>query len=77
MFDGTSLRAALPRQWLHPSGCMPLLFHPSLSPCPRVQASKQAILNANYMAKRLEQHYPVLFRGAAGTCAHEFIIDIR
>ncbi|KAL4447273.1 hypothetical protein ABPG77_007306 [Micractinium sp. CCAP 211/92] len=40
-------------------------------------ASKQAILNANYMAKRLEQHYPVLFRGAAGTCAHEFIIDIR
>ncbi len=29
------------------------------------------------MAKRLEQHYPVLFRGAAGTCAHEFIIDIR
>lgn len=56
---------------------MPLLFHPSLSPCPRVQASKQAILNANYMAKRLEQHYPVLFRGAAGTCAHEFIIDIR
>ena len=29
------------------------------------------------MAKRLEQHYPVLFRGPAGTCAHEFILDIR
>jgi glycine dehydrogenase len=29
------------------------------------------------MAKRLEQHYPVLFRGQNGTCAHEFIIDIR
>ncbi|EFN57987.1 hypothetical protein CHLNCDRAFT_34381 [Chlorella variabilis] len=40
-------------------------------------ASKLAILNANYMAKRLEQHYPVLFRGANGTCAHEFILDIR
>ena len=42
-----------------------------------MQASKRAILNANYMAKRLEDHYPVLFRGANGTCAHEFIIDLR
>jgi glycine dehydrogenase len=41
------------------------------------QASRLAILNANYMAKRLEDHYPVLFRGKAGTCAHEFILDIR
>ncbi|ONK59298.1 uncharacterized protein A4U43_C08F5010 [Asparagus officinalis] len=40
-------------------------------------ASKIAILNANYMAKRLESHYPVLFRGVNGTCAHEFIIDLR
>ncbi|KAM3337742.1 glycine dehydrogenase (decarboxylating), mitochondrial [Capsicum galapagoense] len=40
-------------------------------------ASKIAILNANYMAKRLEKHYPVLFRGVNGTCAHEFIIDLR
>jgi len=41
------------------------------------QATKIAILNANYMAKRLEQHYPVLYRGANGTCAHEFILDLR
>ena len=40
-------------------------------------ASKLAILNANYMAKRLEAHYPVLFRGRSGTVAHEFIIDLR
>lgn len=40
-------------------------------------ASKVAILNANYMAKRLEDYYPVLFRGVNGTCAHEFIIDLR
>ena len=46
-------------------------------PCLSLQASKRAILNANYMAKRLENHYPVLFRGANGTCAHEFIIDLR
>ncbi len=42
-----------------------------------VQASKRAILNANYMAKRLEDHYKVLYTGKAGTCAHEFIIDLR
>lgn len=41
------------------------------------EASKQAILNANYMAKRLENHYPILFRGVNGTVAHEFIIDLR
>ncbi|KFM25702.1 Glycine dehydrogenase [decarboxylating], mitochondrial [Auxenochlorella protothecoides] len=40
-------------------------------------ASKLAILNANYMAKRLEKHYNVLFHGPNGTCAHEFILDIR
>lgn len=40
-------------------------------------ASKIAILNANYMAKLLENHYPILFRGVNGTCAHEFIIDLR
>jgi glycine dehydrogenase len=40
-------------------------------------ASKYAILNANYMAKRLESHYPILFRGKNGTCAHEFILDLR
>ncbi|XP_052623738.1 glycine dehydrogenase (decarboxylating), mitochondrial [Lactuca sativa] len=36
-----------------------------------------AILNANYMAKRLESHYPILFRGVSGTVAHEFIVDLR
>lgn len=37
----------------------------------------RAILNANYMAKRLEGSYPVLYKGKNGTCAHEFILDIR
>jgi glycine dehydrogenase len=41
------------------------------------RASQTAILNANYMAKRLENHYPVLYRSASGLCAHEFIIDAR
>mmetsp|Transcript_16055 Transcript_16055/g.54721 ORF Transcript_16055/g.54721 Transcript_16055/m.54721 type:complete len:1036 (-) Transcript_16055:111-3218(-) len=41
------------------------------------RASQKAILNANYMARRLDDHYQVLFRGKNGTCAHEFIIDLR
>jgi len=36
-----------------------------------------AILNANYMAKLLEEHYPVLYRGENSLNAHEFIIDLR
>lgn len=42
-----------------------------------LQASRRAILNANYMAKRLEGHFDVMFRGRNGTCAHEFILDMR
>ena len=41
------------------------------------QATQYAILNANYMARRLEDHYPILFRGEEGRVAHEFIIDLR
>jgi glycine dehydrogenase len=41
------------------------------------RATQVAILNANYMAHRLEKHYEVLYRGPAGRVAHEFIIDCR
>jgi glycine dehydrogenase len=40
-------------------------------------ATKVAILNANYIAARLEPHYPVLYKGAKGRVAHECIIDPR
>ncbi|PAU39873.1 glycine dehydrogenase (aminomethyl-transferring) [Vibrio coralliilyticus] len=40
-------------------------------------ATKVAILNANYMMERLRPHYPVLYRGTNGRVAHECIIDIR
>jgi glycine dehydrogenase len=40
-------------------------------------ATKIAILNANYMAKRLEPYYPVLFKGSNDFVAHECIIDLR
>jgi glycine dehydrogenase len=41
------------------------------------KATKVAILNANYMAKRLEPYYPVLYKGTQGFVAHEFILDLR
>lgn len=41
------------------------------------KASEYAILNANYMKTRLEEHYPVLFQGSNGRVAHEFILDLR
>ncbi len=41
------------------------------------QATQVAILNANYMAGRLEKHYPVLYAGKSGRVAHEFILDCR
>src|SRR5262249_44473619 len=41
------------------------------------QASQVAILNANYVARRLEPHYPVLYKGANGLVAHECIVDCR
>ncbi|MCG9784239.1 aminomethyl-transferring glycine dehydrogenase [Vibrio brasiliensis] len=40
-------------------------------------ATKVAILNANYVMERLRPHYPVLYRGTNGRVAHECIIDIR
>jgi glycine dehydrogenase len=41
------------------------------------QATEVAILNANYIAERLSQHYPILYKGSKGRVAHECIIDIR
>jgi glycine dehydrogenase len=41
------------------------------------QATKVAILNANYIAKRLDPHFPVLYKGVHGTVAHECIVDTR
>ncbi len=41
------------------------------------RASQIAILSANYMASRLAEHYPVLYRGEGGFVAHEFILDLR
>jgi glycine dehydrogenase len=41
------------------------------------RATKVAILNANYVAARLREHYPVLYTGPDGLVAHECILDLR
>jgi len=41
------------------------------------RATKIAILNANYVAKRLDPHFPVLYKGSKGFVAHECIVDVR
>lgn len=41
------------------------------------KATEYAILNANYIKSRLEGHYPVLYTGTNGRCAHEMILDCR
>lgn len=41
------------------------------------KATEYAILNANYMRARLQNDYEILYTGSGGTCAHEFIVDLR
>jgi glycine dehydrogenase len=41
------------------------------------RATAVAVLSANYVAKRLEEHYPVLYKGHGGLVAHECILDLR
>ena len=42
-----------------------------------LMSTENAILNANYMRARLKDHYEILYTGSGGTCAHEFIVDLR
>ncbi|MDM1441775.1 aminomethyl-transferring glycine dehydrogenase [Myroides odoratimimus] len=41
------------------------------------KVTQQAILNANYMKSRLEEHYAILYTGEKGRAAHEMIVDVR
>jgi len=48
-----------------------------LGPVGVKKATEYAILNANYMRARLQNDYDILYTGSGGTCAHEFIVDLR
>jgi glycine dehydrogenase len=56
---------------------IPWMYIRLMGPDGLKMATQVAILNANYMAKRLEAHYPIVYRGRNGRVAHEFILDTR
>ncbi len=56
---------------------IPWAYIRMMGPAGLAQATRVAILNANYMARRLERHFPVLYKGQSGLVAHECILDLR
>ena len=56
---------------------IPWMYLRMMGPDGLATASKVAILNANYVARRLHPYFPVLFTGASGFVAHECIVDLR
>jgi glycine dehydrogenase len=56
---------------------IPWMYIRMMGPDGLADASRLAILNANYVAARLQQFFPVLYRGEAGLVAHECIVDLR
>jgi glycine dehydrogenase len=56
---------------------IPWMFIRMMGPDGLTAATKHAILNANYVARRLDAFFPVLYRGGSGLVAHECIVDLR
>jgi len=56
---------------------IPWMYIRMMGPDGLTTATKLAILNANYIATRLDPHFPVLYKGRSGAVAHECIIDVR
>ena len=56
---------------------IPWMYLRMMGPEGLADATSLAILNANYIAKRLEPYFPVLFKGSHGRVAHECILDLR
>ncbi len=61
------------------AGILPIswAYIAAMGPDGLTEATKFAILNANYIAKRLENYFPTLYRGHGGLVAHECILDLR
>lgn len=56
---------------------IPWMYIRMMGPDGLLRATQVAILSANYIAKRLQDHYPVLYSGVNGLVAHECILDVR
>jgi glycine dehydrogenase len=61
------------------AGILPIswMYMRMMGPAGLKRATQVAILNANYIAHRLEKHFPILYRGSSGMVAHECLIDLR
>jgi glycine dehydrogenase len=61
------------------AGILPIswAYLAAMGPDGLTEAAQFAILNANYIAKRLEKYFPTLYRGHGGLVAHECILDLR
>ena len=57
--------------------CISYLYVALLGKQGVTDSTKYAITNANYLAKKLSEHYPILYTGANGRVAHECIVDLR
>ncbi len=56
---------------------IPWMYLRMMGPDGLADATRLAILNANYVARRLDSYFPVLFKGSGGWVAHECILDLR
>jgi glycine dehydrogenase len=56
---------------------IPWIYIAAMGPEGLTDATRYAILNANYISKRLEKYFPTLYRGNGGFVAHECILDLR
>ena len=57
--------------------CIPWMYIRMMGSAGLTQATRVALLNANYIARKLEPHFPILYRGKGGWVAHECIFDLR
>jgi glycine dehydrogenase len=76
--DGTGPGAVSAAPW-GSAGILPIswAFIAMMGPDGMRRATDVAILSANYIARRLDPHFPVLYTGSSGLVAHECIIDVR
>ncbi len=76
--EGPEVGAVAASPW-GSAGILPIswVYIAAMGPEGLTQATRVAILNANYIASRLDPYYPVLYRGRNGLVAHECILDLR
>ena len=78
MGDGAAVGAVSQAKW-GSAGILPIpwMYLRMMGPQGLVEATGSAVLAANYVAARLRDHFPILYKGRGGLVAHECILDLR